>query len=127
MPHLPPVTIIGGSVKIRIPVSEVNDTGEECGEPLFKRKREPVSEPYPPDSNKRYALEQYSASDRHAQIYSIEIHGEDEVEVFEFRPKKGKCRVEIYYAASEELPLKHESKWLEHGEEHSHEGSYGRE
>lgn len=117
MPHLPPVTIRGGSVKIRIPVNEVNDNGEECGEPLFKKKTKRVTDTHPPDSKKKYASEVYSLADRRAQIYSIEIYGADEHEVFEFRPKDGNCTIEIYYAISDELPLKHETKWLEPGEE----------
>ena len=115
MPHLPPVTIIGGSVKIRIPVKALDDHEKECGELLFKKEDERVKKPYPPGSKTKYASEEYSASDRHAQIYSIEIHGEEEDEVFEFRPKRGKCRIEIYYALAEELPVKYEGKWLEKG------------
>ena len=115
MPHLPPPTVFGGSVKIRIPVSEVNDYEEECGKPLFEKERKIKA--YPPDSKKKYAFDEYSATDDHAKIYRIEFHGDDEDEVFEFRPKNGKCTIEIYYALSNELPLRHESKWLEPGEE----------
>jgi hypothetical protein len=127
MPHLPPVTIRGGSVKIRIPVKALDDNEKECGELLFKKEPERVKKAYPPDSKTKYALEEYSAADHHAQIYSIEIHGEDEDEVFEFRPKHGKCTIEIYYALKEELPVKYEGKWLEKGgegdpkESHEHE------
>jgi hypothetical protein len=117
MPHLPPPTVFGGSVKVRIPVSEVNDYGERCGEPLFKKETKPIIEAYPPHSKKKYAFEQYSATDTHAKIYKIEIYGDDEDEVFEFRPEDGKCTIEIYYAVSEELPLRHVNKWLEPGEE----------
>ena len=117
MPHLPPPTVFGGSVKVRIPVYEVNDHEEKCGDPLFEKEEKLIIEAYPPHSKKRYAFKQYSASDHHAEIYKIEIHGDDEDEVFEFRPKNGKCTIEIYYATSDELPLKHESIWLEPGEE----------
>lgn len=104
MPHLPPVTIRGGSVKITIPVKDAD------GKPLFDKKTKRDAEPYPP-SKKKYPSDVYTASDHHAQIYSIEIYGADDKEVFEFRPKDGKCTIKIYYAISEELPLKHEGKW----------------
>jgi len=117
MPHLPPTSINGGSVKIRIPVFEVDDNEEQCGDTLFEKEKKLIIDTYPPHSKKRYAFKQYSASDHHAEIYSIEIHGDDEDEVFEFRPKDGKCTIEIYYATSDELPLKHVNKWLEPKEE----------
>lgn len=125
MPHLPPPTVTGGSVKIKIPVYEVDDYGNQCGERLFKEPKL-VIEPYPPGGKKKYAFEQHSASDPDAQIYKIEIHGHHEDEVFEFRPKDGRCKIEIYYAVSEELPLRHVNKWLEppeneHEHEHGHE------
>jgi len=121
MPHLPPPGIIGGSVKIRIPVYEVDDYEKQCGDTLFEKEEKLIIEAYPPHSKKRYAFKQYSASDHHAEIYKIEIHGDDEDEVFEFRPKNGKCTIEVYYATSDELPLKHESIWYEHEHEHQHQ------
>jgi hypothetical protein len=111
MPHLPPIGINGGSVKMRIPIREAKD---DYRKPLFN-KREPVTEAYPPDSENQYVFERFSLADHDAQIYKIEIHGANG-EVFEFRPKGGECSVEIYYALASELPLRHEDKWLEPGE-----------
>lgn len=128
MPHLPPPTVFGGSVKVKIPVSKVKAGYKKSGEPLFKKER--VVEAFPPGSKKKYAFDLYSATDDKAKIYKIEIRGADKNEVFEFRPKNGKCTIAIYYAISSELPLKHSSKWLEPGEElcsddpHEHEHAH---
>lgn len=113
MPHLPPPTIKGGSVKIRIPVRDLNSSKAKYKGDLFVKEPKSVIEYYPPGSKKKYEFEEYSVADTHAQIYKVEIRGAGKGEVFEFHPKNGKCTIEIYFATSDELPLSHDDNWLE--------------
>ena len=116
MPHLPPVELIGGSVTIGIPVNEVNAKGEvlqclfEKGKPAIETypaedkldRQEPDTKTYPKEA-KRYTIESYSTLEgANAQIYLVEIYGADDSEMFEFRPKEGKCSVKVYYALADE-------------------------
>lgn len=112
MPHLPALLVTGGSVKIKIPISEVK---EHYKHSLFDR-RDPVTESYPPHSEEEYVFERFALADHDAQIYKVQIHT-DKGELFEFQPRDGKCRIEIYFAEEKELPLKHVDTWLERGEE----------
>ena len=117
MPHLPPVELIGGSVTINLPVNEVDAEGEvlQClfgkGNPEIKPypaeedkldRKEPDNKTYPKEA-KRYTIQSYSTLEQaNAQIYLVEIYGADESEMFEFRPKEGKCSVKVYYALADE-------------------------
>lgn len=116
MPHLPPVELKGGSVTVRVPVNEVNAKGKVL-QTLFEKVRPKVCT-YPEDGDrlarkqsdktnpqdaKRYTVESYSTGEKaDAYIYLIEIYGEDDDEIFEFRPKDGKCKVSVYFAQEEE-------------------------
>lgn len=116
MPHLPPVELRGGSVTVRVPVSEVNAKGRVL-QTLFEKIRPKVvtypeggdkqarkqSDKTKPQEAKRYSVESYSTGEKtDAYIYLIEIYGEDDDEIFEFRPKDGKCKVNVYFAQEEE-------------------------
>jgi hypothetical protein len=116
MPHLPAVEINGGSVTLKVPVNEVNAKGKVL-QTLFEKGRREI-ETYPevedrlaqkqsdiktrPEA-KRYTIESYSTVEKaDAYIYLVEIYGEDEDEIFEFRPKDGKCSIKVYFALEEE-------------------------
>lgn len=121
MPHLPPVEIRGGSVTLKIPVEEVDAKGNPL-QTLFKKGKREI-ETYPeagktyPEAGKnrarkqsdtktavkKYKVQSYSTTEEaDSYIYLVEIHGEDEDEVFEFRPKDGKCTVRVYFATEDE-------------------------
>ena len=80
----------------------------------------------PNDDSRRYAIQRYTAVDRKAQIYLVEIYGENEKEMLEFRPTYGmKCSVKVYYAfedeAEEVKQLMEEREWPRpHFEGHGH-------
>ena len=117
MPHLPAVEILGGSVTLKIPVSEVDAKGKVL-QTLFEKGKQKI-ETYPeggdklplkqsgsktqPQAAKKYTVQSYSTSEKaDAYIYLVEIHGEDGDEIFEFRPKDGKCKVKVYFATEDE-------------------------
>src|ERR1044071_144377 len=113
MPHLPPVEITGGSLFIDIPLKQRRPDKEVLFRSVETPEREfpswkdlPVhseeSEPYPEAHHVhdpvQYKVQRYAAADETTSIYLIEIYGEDETEILEFRPKGKKCSVKIYYA-----------------------------
>lgn len=61
----------------------------------------------------KYTIRRFKASE--SQIYLIQIYGDTESEVFEFRPRGGKCKVKIYYAEPDEMDevekLMNQRKW----------------
>ena len=129
MPHLPPVEIGGGSVKLRLPIDEVGANGRVV-QTLFENGSREI-ETYPEiddkaerkesskttnEKSKRYRVQSYSTpKEADAYIYLVEIYGEDADEVFEFRPKEGKCKLKIYFATEEEAKevegLMDERRW----------------
>ena len=117
MPHLPALEVKGGSVTLKIPLNQVNAKGRVVQTIFEKGKRE--IECYPEveknqareksqgkdkkDDAKQYTVLSYATpEDSDAYIYMVEISGEDEDEVFEYRPKNGKCQVKVYFALEEE-------------------------
>lgn len=117
MPHLPPVDLTGGSVTLKIPINEVNANGRVL-QTLFEKGEREI-ETYPevddkrkgkqsdittsPQEAKRYSVQSYSTSKKaDAYIYLVEIRGEDDDEIFEFRPQDGKCKVRVYFATEDE-------------------------
>lgn len=130
MPHLPALEVNGGSVTLKIPLNQVNAKGKVV-QTLFKKGEREI-ECYPEDEKndarekslgkdqkdgvKRYTVQSYATTeDADAYIYLVEISGEDEDEIFEFRPKDGKCKVKVYFALEEEneevRKLMNERRW----------------
>ncbi|MFY9557870.1 MAG: hypothetical protein WAV20_15700 [Blastocatellia bacterium] len=102
MPHLPPIQVTGGSLKLEYPVSSKKPDGSGGKIHLKKdRTRDEVTDPGKP-TEKRIKVDEFSEPDIDAKITLIVIKRADGTEEHRFEPPDGRCTVEIHYNLSDE-------------------------
>ena len=99
MPHLPPIDVDGGSVTIKMPVTE--GAGDR-----IKKVGEFVHDPTVPAEHK-ITMNTYTDIETDARIYLIEIQGTPGSVSHKFTPNaEGVCSIKIHYLSGEEVRAK---------------------